>query len=238
MKGQATAGVAEPTIPQRGVNYVSAPYFGHLHSLMRELLAANRSRKKAMLRLEEFAKEDPETRDTLEERRELGRALRAARSRLRHVNRHAYKARMQGQTKRQIKKQLQAEHIRQDIASYEVRLSEIGGTSTEYEQLKQEVHLCKLDYYSLRNEVFDKFEQALDGDLSYKAELMLKAGVPDSYGIADVQFYVVPQPHVEAHLHYGGEGSPGGKNDGHRHIRLLNDGTHTLLYAREPARYS
>ena len=103
-----------------------------------------------------------------------------------------------------------------------------------------ELNYHKSVYYAVREEVFEATEARLDGDFSYKQELMLLAGIPQEYSPADVRFYEVRRDDgsTDIHLHYGGIGSPGGVGDGHHHLYIHSDGMAELVFHRYPAEYT
>ncbi len=105
-------------------------------------------------------------------------------------------------------------------------------------RLAAELNYRKSVYYAVREEVFEATEAALQ-DVSYKQELMLLAGIPQEYSLADVRFYEVRRDDAgtDIHLHYGGIGSPGGVGDGHHHLYIHPDGMAELVFHRYPAEY-
>lgn len=107
-------------------------------------------------------------------------------------------------------------------------------------RLAAELNYHKSVYYAVREEVFEATEARLDGDFSYKQELMLLAGIPQEYSPADVRFYEVRHDDggTDIHLHYGGIGSPGGPGDGHHHLHIHPDGIAELVFRRYPAEYT
>ena len=106
-------------------------------------------------------------------------------------------------------------------------------------RLAAELNYRKSVYYAVREEVFEATEAALQ-DASYKQELMLLAGVPQEYSLADVRFYELRRDDgsTDIHLHYGGIGSPGGVGDGHHHLYIHSDGMAELVFHRYPAEYT
>ena len=106
-------------------------------------------------------------------------------------------------------------------------------------RLAAELYYRKSVYYAVREEVLEATEAALQ-DASYKQELMLLAGIPQEYSLADVRFYEVRRDDgsTDIHLHYGGIGSPGGVGDGHHHLYIHPDGMAELVFHRYPAEYT
>ncbi len=214
---------------------MSTPDFGQLRPLVNALQIAKMVRKQAYAKYA-ASLECSDIMAVIQERRRLTETLQEKLYRLEVTKAHIRGIGKTGSPQRR-KKLRQAKRLRVTISFIQDCISQLDiGELTHVRRAMTEVRWADARYFELRDEVFAAFDAALGGDPSYKTELMLMAEVPDEYSVADTQYYLAEySEHTEVHLHYGGEGSPGGRGDGHRQLHLYFDGTHELVYAREPA---
>lgn len=243
MRRQATAGVAEPTSTLIGVGNVSND---DLALLLNRLDRASRNKTAAKHRLV-AAEQQPEILRLREREAEYQEELiglskdRDSRRRLLH----RASAERSGKGRRQKqKRQKRRAKTREAEDQFSACLGKIAAVQQEIRghlaRLAAELNYHKSVYYAVREEVFEATEARLDGDFSYKQELMLLAGIPQEYSPADVRFYEVRRDDgsTDIHLHYGGIGSPGGPGDGHHHLCIHPGGLAELVFHRYPARYT
>lgn len=242
MRGQATAGVAEPTSTLIGVNNVSND---DLAVLLNKLDRASRNKTAAKHRLV-AAEQQPEIlrlRECEAKYQEELIGLTNDRDKKRRLL-HRASVERSGKGRRQQKKN---QNRRAKTSEVEYQISVCRGNIAAVQQeirghlsrLVAELKYRKSVYYAVREEVLEATEAGLQ-DVSYKQELMLLAGVPQEYSVADVRFYEVRHDNggTDIHLHYGGIGSPGGPGDGHHHLHIHPDGIAELVFHRHPAQYT